>query len=118
MFDLPFFKIFPLKSLDLISNSSLTADVLVSQVNLLSDQEARLGFQLDLDCSRILDKQRKQIAFYLTLPNVSIVNAMYLAKSFPSIQSAICSSWDDLRVKARLNDRRAKKLWHFLNELV
>ena len=51
----------------------LLADGLVSQINLLSDQEARLGSQLDFDCNRILDKQHKQIAFFLTFPNVSIV---------------------------------------------
>lgn len=56
------------------------------QLYYLSKNEKQLGFDIDLDCNRLLEKKKKEIAFYTGLPNVSIINALYLSKNYENIK--------------------------------
>ncbi|CAF0760948.1 unnamed protein product [Brachionus calyciflorus] len=80
----------------------------------LSNNENQLGFSIDLECSRLLDKKKKDISFYLTLPNVSLINALYLSKNYENLSKFCNSSLEDLKSKGKMNDRKARKLLKFL----
>ncbi|RNA42362.1 Fanconi anemia group M isoform X1, partial [Brachionus plicatilis] len=80
----------------------------------LSNFEKELGFHLDLDCNRLLEKKKKDFLFYHSLPNLSIINSLYLCKNFDNISKFCTSSLEELKSKGKMNDRKARKLLRFL----
>ena len=53
----------------------------------------------------------------MTVPSLSIINALYVSKNFENLHAFVNSSVDELKLKAKLGERKAKKIWKFLNDL-
>ena len=57
----------------------------------------------------------KEIDFYLSLPNVSVVNAMYLCENYINLKSFCKSSMQDIKLKGKMSDAQAAMLVSFLS---
>lgn len=73
-----------------IINIQILAEELSYELYYLSNNERELGFHLDLECNKLFEQKKKDISFYLSLPNMSIINCLYLAKNFENI-SKFCN---------------------------
>ena len=91
----------------------------VEMISRLSENESQQGFGIDINCTKAIEhlKQKQFIHFFVNLPHMSIINALYISINFKTIQELVNASDHEIKTKARLSDKKAKKLWKFFNDL-
>jgi hypothetical protein len=92
-------------------------DDLVCQLDMLSRTESGLGFSIDLECGRLVEAHKKDLALFTSIPGMSLVNGLYASRNYADMGQFVNSSLEELKAKTRMSEKRARRAWNFLNEL-
>lgn len=88
-------------------------------ISRLSDNESQQGFAIDINCKKAIEhlKEKNFISFFVNLPHISIINALYFSTNFTSIQQLVNASYEQIKISGKLTDKKARKLYKFFNDL-
>jgi len=107
--------LFHLTELATIMFTKYKSERIVQNLFQLCNIEARNGFGISVDCQSILMSKKMDILYYTSLPDISFINAVFFCSNYKKMSDFCNSSVELLKSNGKLSDRKARKLYNFLN---